>query len=129
LKKPSRKRSELRFGESNLEIVMIRGPEKSNLVMEEVTDPVELAQGRHLRERFDRNWAWLEAHIPEVYDCNRGKVICISGEEVFAADTAEEALTQAKNTHPEDEGRFTLYVPREKMARIYAHQWFMAPMP
>jgi hypothetical protein len=99
---------------------MIRGPQKSNLVMEEVTDPVELAKGRHLREKFDKNWAWLEAHIPELYESHRGKVICISGEDVFAADTAEKALAQAGHAHPEDEGRFTLYVPREKMARIYA---------
>lgn len=90
------------------------------MVMIEVTDPVELAAARARRERFDRNWTWLKAHVPTVYEANRGKVICIAGEELFSADTAEEVLALATAAHPEDEGRFTLYIPREKRARIYA---------
>ena len=37
------------------------------LVMEEMTDPQELAKARAQRERFDRNAAWLQAHAVEVY--------------------------------------------------------------
>ena len=36
------------------------------MVMEEVTDPEELAKARVQRARFDRNSAWLQAHAKEV---------------------------------------------------------------
>ncbi|HEV8711216.1 MAG TPA: hypothetical protein VGX03_00090 [Candidatus Binatia bacterium] len=51
----------------------------------------------------------------------RGKCICIAGEELFVADTPEEAIAQAAAAHPEDDGRFVRYIPREKLARIYAN--------
>jgi hypothetical protein len=91
------------------------------IVMEEVTDPDELAKARAQRERFDRNSAWLQAHVLEIYARYRGKCICIAGEELFAADTPEEALALARAAHPEDDGFFLRYIPREKMARIYAN--------
>ena len=90
------------------------------VVMEEVTDPEELANARAQRERFDRNSAWLQAHATEVYTRYRGKCICIAAEELFVADTPEEALALAAAAHPEDDGRFVHYIPREKVARIYA---------
>jgi hypothetical protein len=90
--------------------------------MEEVTDPEELAKARAQRERFDRNAAWLQAHGAEIYPRYRGKCLCIAGEELFVADTAVEALALATTAHPEDDGRFLHYVPREKVARIYAGQ-------
>jgi hypothetical protein len=101
---------------------------ESRIVMEEVTDPVQLAEARARRDRFDRNWAWFEAHIPELYEAHRGKCLCVSGEELFVADTPEEVLALARAAHPEDDGRFTLYVPRERMTRIYAHQWRVAAL-
>lgn len=100
---------------------MIKANEILSVTMEEITDPVELAKARARREQSDRNWNWLKAH-PEVYDANRGKVICIAGQEVFAAEAAEEAVALAKAAHPEDKGSFTLYIPKEKLLRIYANQ-------
>ena len=91
------------------------------VIMEEVTDPEELAQARAQREHFDRNSAWLQAHASEIYSRYRGKCICIAGEELFVADTPEEVLALATAAHPEDNGRFLRYIPREKAARIYAH--------
>ncbi|MBI3801575.1 MAG: hypothetical protein HY268_31965 [Deltaproteobacteria bacterium] len=91
------------------------------VVMEEVTDAEELAKARVRRARFDRNSAWLQAHAADVYARYRGKCICIAGEELFVADTPEEALALAVAAHPEDNGRFLRYLPREKAARIYAH--------
>ena len=44
------------------------------------------------------------------------------GEELFAADTPEEAWALATTAHPEDNGSFIRYIPPEKVARIYAHQ-------
>lgn len=95
--------------------------QRSAVVMEEVTDPEELAKARAQDERFERNWAWFQAHTAEIYTRYRGKCICIAGEELFAADTPEEALARATTAHPEDDGRFVHFIPREKVARIYAH--------
>jgi hypothetical protein len=93
----------------------------SKIVMEEVTDPVALAKARKRREQFRRNAAWLQAHASEIYPHHRGKCICIAGEELFVADTASGALAQATSAHPDDEGRFVHYIPKEKVPRIYAH--------
>ena|SRR5687767_4119916 len=93
----------------------------AKIVMEEVTDPDELVRARAQRQRFDRNAAWLQAHAKEVYR-HRGKFFCIAGEELFVADTVEEVLAQARAAHPEDDGLFFRYIPREKVSRIYAGQ-------
>ena len=98
------------------------------IIMEEVTDPVELQKAREQDERFERNWAWFEAHAAEIYAQHRGKCICIAGEELFVADTPEEALALAVSAHPNDDGRFTRLIPQEKIARIYADQWHVARM-
>jgi hypothetical protein len=94
--------------------------QSSPIEMEEVTDPRELAAAAKLREQFDRNSVWLQRHISQIYGKYRGKCICVSGEEVFAADTVAEAIELAEAAHPEDEGWFTRYIPKEKLARIYA---------
>lgn len=95
--------------------------QKSTIVMEEVTDPEELAKARAQDERFDRNSAWLQAHIPEVYSRHRGKCISVAGEELFVADTPEEVIAMAEAAHPEDDGSLLRYIPKEKLARIYAN--------
>jgi hypothetical protein len=91
------------------------------IIMEEVTDLQELAEAQAQRKQFDRNAAWLQAHISEIYTKYRGKCICIAGEELFVADTAKEAVALATAAHPEDDGWFTRYIPKEKVPRIYAN--------
>jgi len=88
--------------------------------MEEVSDADKVAKARRQRELFDQNAAWLQRHISEIYAAHRGKCICVAGEEVFVADTAQEAIALARAAHPDDEGWFTRYIPEEKVARIYA---------
>lgn len=95
-------------------------PEQTAVIMEEVTDAEEIARARSQRESFDRNVAWLQRHISQVYSQHRNKCICVAGEELFAAETAKEAIALARAAHPEDEGWFTRYIPKEKVARIYA---------
>jgi hypothetical protein len=90
------------------------------IVMEQVTDPEELARGRAWRARADRNAAWLQAHAAEVYPRYRGKFVCIAGEELFVADTPGEVLALARASHPEDDAFFLRYIPRDKIARVYA---------
>lgn len=94
---------------------------KSKITMLLVTDPAELSQARAQRKQFDRNAAWLHAHASEIYPRHRGKCICIAGEELFVADTAKEAVALAAAVHPGDRGRFVHYIPKEKLARVYAN--------
>jgi len=94
---------------------------KGRIEVEEVTDSDENAVARVRRARFDRNSAWLQAHAREVYSRHRGKCVVIAGEELFAADTPEDAWALADAAHPEDDGSFIRFIPREKMARIYAN--------
>ncbi len=82
--------------------------------------PEELEKIRKRRERYERNWAWLEAHAAEAYQ-HRGKFLCVAGEELFVGDSVEEVLARAAAAHPEDDGRFTRYIPLEKGPRVYAH--------
>jgi len=95
----------------------------SFITMEIVTDAAELAQAQEQRKQFDRNATWLRAHASEIYFRHRGKCICIAGEELFVAETAKEVMALATAVHPEDKGRFVHYIPREKLARIYANRW------
>ena len=88
------------------------------MVMEEITDPAALAKARVQRAHFDRNSAWLQAHAKEVYTRYRGKCVVIAGAGLFAADTPEEAWGLAAAAHPEDDGSFMRYIPREKVARM-----------
>jgi hypothetical protein len=91
------------------------------LQMEIIDDPAEIARGRERRASFQRNWNWFKDHSAEIHGKYRGKCLCISGEEVFVADTPEGALSQAQAAHPDDIGRFMFYIPRDKVARVYAN--------
>ncbi len=92
----------------------------STMKMETVTNATELAAAKRQRDQFDSNSAWLQQHISEIYSNHRGKCICIAGEELFVADTASEATALATASHPEDMGWFTRYIPKDRVARIYA---------
>jgi hypothetical protein len=52
---------------------------KMKIIMEEVTDPAELAQAQAQRERFDNNWVWFKARAAEVYERYRGNVWSFPG--------------------------------------------------
>lgn len=105
---------------------MIKALHPTPLVIKEVTDPEELAKAKIQDERFERNWRWFEAHAAEAYTLHRGKCLCISGQELFVADTPAEVIALAKAAHPEDDGRFTRIIPKERTIRIYAHRWIVA---
>ena len=92
------------------------------IVMEEITDASMLHEARLRRERFDRNYAWFQAHAAASYAQHRGKCICIAGEALFVADTPQDAINQGRAAHPDDSGWFAHYIPKDKIARIYAYQ-------
>src|SRR6185295_20377847 len=84
------------------------------MVVTEVTDPEELAASRRRSELADRNYDWLETHGEEIFAKYRGKCICVSEGDVFAGDTALEAIALATSAHPDDDGRITYQVPHER---------------
>ena len=91
--------------------------------MEEVTDPEELAVARAQDERFELNFRWFQSHATEIFSGYRGKCVVIAGQELFAAEKPAEAWALAEAAHPEDNGSFIQYIPKEKVARIYACRW------
>src|SRR5947199_8486832 len=92
------------------------------IIMEEVTDPVELAKARAQDERFKRNLEWFKTQASEVYRVHRGKCVAIAGQELFVADTPAEAIALACASHPEDDGMFMQIIRREKGGMIYAYR-------
>jgi len=95
----------------------------SPVVMEEMTDQREIAEAQRHHERAERNQAWLQAHVPEIYSRYRGKCICVAGEELFVAETPEAVLAQARAAHPEENGSIIIrYIPQKRMAWVYANQ-------
>ena len=96
------------------------GNQSIAIEMEDVFDASELAKAQRQREQFDQNSAWLQSHISEIYAKHRDRYICIAGKELFVGDTVQDVITQARTAHPDDEGWFTRYIPKEKMPRVYA---------
>src|SRR5580658_7437612 len=94
--------------------------ETNPIVMSEVTGPALHAKVRAQHERADRNSAWLQAHVPEIYSKYRGRCICVAGEELFVADTVAKVMALAKAAHPEDDGAILRYILNEKRDMIYA---------
>ncbi len=102
--------------------------QKARMVeVEDETDPDVVTRALARNDRFERNWAWLEAHATEVYG-HRGKFICIAGEQLYVADSVEEAYRKAIAAHPDDDGAFTRYIPVERLARIYADRRSFVPV-
>lgn len=91
------------------------------IVMEEVADPQEVASARSQFAQAERNSAWLQEHAAEIYTQHRGKFIVVAGEELFVADTPEEATALAKPRHPSDAGSIIRYIYPTKLARVYAN--------
>ncbi|MBL8794882.1 MAG: hypothetical protein JNM56_13315 [Planctomycetia bacterium] len=84
----------------------------------EVTDPAELARMRAQQERSTKNTNYWNAHAATLFDQHRGRYVCVAGEQFFIADSAREADAMAIAAHPDDDGRFLMYFPKEKMVRI-----------
>lgn len=92
---------------------------ENQLIMEVESDPAVCAEIAARFARCQQNMRWLRENAADAYS-HRGKYICIAGQQLFVADTAEQAICAAENAHPDDDGRFTLYIPVEKLPRIYA---------
>jgi hypothetical protein len=97
--------------------------DEPKVIIEEVTDPVEIARHRAQHEQFERNSDWLEDHWHELLPQARGKFIAVAGQEAFLADTPQDARRLAEAAHPSDKGIFVQYVLAQKGPRIYGNRW------
>jgi hypothetical protein len=97
--------------------------EEPKMIIEEVTDPVEIARYREEHEQFVRNSDWLEGHWNQLLPQARGKFVAVAGQEAFLADKPEEARRLAETAHPNDKGIFVRYVLTHRGPRIYGNRW------
>jgi hypothetical protein len=88
------------------------------VVVNEVTDPDELAKMAILWKKIDINSEAFERFAPDIYKNHRDKFVCVAGGQLFIADTSKEVLGAAKAAFPNDNGRIIRYIPKEKLARI-----------
>jgi hypothetical protein len=93
------------------------------VIIEELTDPVEIARHRAWQEKARRNADWLETHWAEILPQAHGKFVAVAGQQAFIADTGEEAVARAKAAHADDEGVLSQCVFPPGGPRIYAHRW------
>ncbi len=92
-------------------------------IIEEVTDPAEIARSKQQFDRHKRNTDWLQAHWGDLLPQARGKFLAVANQQAFLADTPEEAWAWTEHMHPEDDGAFVQYVRIDKGPRIYANRW------
>src|SRR5215510_12921683 len=83
-------------------------------IIEEVTDPNEIAHARAQDERHRRNNEWLQAHWADVLPQARGKFLAVAGQEPFIADTPAAAWTWIDAAHQEDDGAIVQYIRRAR---------------
>ena len=88
-------------------------------VIEDVTNPDDIARFRAQDARHRRNSEWLQTHWADVLPQARGKFLAVAGQEAFIADTPAQAWAWVDQTHPEDNGATVEYVRPEKGPRIY----------
>ena len=96
--------------------------EQPKLVVEEVTDPDEIARIHAQHAQAQRNGDWLESHWNDVLPQAFGKFIAIAGQEAFIADSPKEAWAWARAAHPEDRGALVEYVLPPGGPRFYANR-------
>jgi len=91
-------------------------------IVEEVTDPDDIARSRTCHEQARHNMDWLEAHWSDLLPQALGMFLAVAGQEAFLAASPEEAIAWARSAHPEDRGALFQYVRPEKGPRIYANR-------
>ena len=92
------------------------------MTVEEIADPELAARLRRQAAQFRRNREWLALRTHEVCSQHRGRHVAVAGEELFVADTSDQALSEARAAHPGDEGVFVRHIPSTKMQWIYANR-------
>jgi hypothetical protein len=111
---------ELRLGKPSLNKEMPMTP--APVTVEDVTDPVDIAQIHAQIEQAQRNSSWLQSHWDDLLPEAFGKFIAIAGLDAHIASSAEEAWAWAKSAHPDDSGALVEYVLPPGGPRFYANR-------
>jgi hypothetical protein len=96
--------------------------DEPKLVLEEVTDPQEVARSLAADEQARRNGDWLQAHWPDLVGQAHGQFVAVAGQQAYVAETMEAASALARAAHPEDRGVLVRSVGRIRGPRIYANR-------
>ncbi|MGP0063909.1 MAG: hypothetical protein ACLQGP_09975 [Isosphaeraceae bacterium] len=84
---------------------------ENSVTLELVTDPVAIERTQAYYQRLKRNLDWLNAHWDDLLPGAHGKFVGVAGQEVFLADTYQEAEDLARAAHPEDDAFWVQCVP------------------
>ena len=79
---------------------------------EDGISPEEFAAFHAQGERYERNWAWLLPGLHEIHARHKGNCICVAGEELFVAETPEEAIALAPRLIPRTTAACCVISPR-----------------
>jgi hypothetical protein len=94
-----------------------------SFIIEEITDPNEIARSKALAAKVDPNLDWLETHWANLLPQARGKYVAVAGREAFVAESSAEAIRLARLAHPEeDEGLVIRYVRLHQGPRLYGNR-------
>ena len=96
------------------------------LTIEDVADPMEIARHREQDEQFKRNLDWIESHWSDIPPAEYGKYLAVGGQQVFLADSPQEARALAEAAHPNDRGIWVYFLRRPGGPRIYGNRWPVA---
>jgi hypothetical protein len=96
---------------------------RSHFIIEEMTDPEQIARSQAQFGNTRRNLEWLESHWDDILPRARGRHLAVAGQQAFIADTPEEAWAMATAAHPDDNGALLQYIRSERGPRIYANRW------
>jgi hypothetical protein len=93
--------------------------EQPRFIIEEVTDSEAIERNRRQHEQFRRNSDWLQAHWNDVLPAAYGKFVAVAGQEVFVAESIQQAWEWVETVHPDDKGAWVRYVRPPGGPRIY----------
>ncbi len=95
---------------------------ESQIELQEITDPEEMARSRSQRASARRNSDWLQAHWQELLPAAAGKFLAVAGQKAYLADSPTEAWALARSAHPDDDGILCQYVRLDRGPRFYANR-------
>lgn len=93
------------------------------MIVEEVTDPGEIARVESQHAQFRRNAEWLDSHWKDLIPQAFGKFVAVAGQEAHIAETSAAGYAWSSAAHPEDHGPLVEYVLPPNGPRIYANRW------
>jgi uncharacterized protein YbdZ (MbtH family) len=81
------------------------------VTLELATDPAEISPALAYDRRLKRNLDYLNAHWDDLRPRECGRSVAVVGQELFIADTYQEAMDLARAAHPDDDAAWCRCVP------------------